>query len=141
MAGIAACGGGEKGAVDTRGKRPDALPVMLNKDLPFRYPPALYADKVQGNVTLRLFIDEHGVVVNDSTKIVESSNTPLLDSAAVKGARDLKFEPAKLKETPMAVAILFPVYFRHPEVAPPPSDSALGTSATPPTSSDSVNKK
>jgi TonB family protein len=118
---------GEKGkiAFDASVRRPDVLPVMLNKDLPFRYPPALYAEKVQGNVTLRLFIDENGSVVSDSTNVVESSNTPLLDSAAVKGARELKFIPAKLRGTPMAVAILFPVYFRHPEVKPPPEDTML----------------
>ena len=35
--------------------QPDVAPVMLNKELPFRYPPALYAQKVQGNVTLRIY--------------------------------------------------------------------------------------
>jgi TonB family protein len=129
-------------AFDARAKRPDVLPVMLNKDLPFRYPPALYAEKVQGNVTLRLYIDEEGDVIDDSTHVVESSNMPLLDTAAVKGARELKFVPAKLRGTPMAVAILFPVYFRHPEVKPPPSDTAL-TPVTPPivTTSDTSSKQ
>ena len=36
------------------GPRPDELPVMLNKELPFRYPPSLYSRKVQANVTLRV---------------------------------------------------------------------------------------
>ena len=31
----------------TVGRQPDVAPVMLNKELPFRYPPALYAQKVQ----------------------------------------------------------------------------------------------
>ncbi len=34
--------------------RPDTMPMMRNKDLPFRYPSALYAQKVQSNVTLRI---------------------------------------------------------------------------------------
>ena len=41
-------------------RRPDEMPRMLNTELPFRYPPALYARKVQGNVTLRLYIDRDG---------------------------------------------------------------------------------
>ena len=37
----------------TVGRQPDVAPVMLNKELPFRYPPALYAQKVpKGKSTL-----------------------------------------------------------------------------------------
>jgi len=107
------------------GTRPDVLPVMLNKELPFRYPPALYAEKTQGNVTLRLYIDSAGAVVDDSTHVAESSNVPALDSAAIKGSRELKFVPAKLNGAAMPVSILFPVYFRHPEAAPPAGDTVL----------------
>ena len=39
---------------------PDSLPVMQNTELPFKYPPELYAQKVQGNVTLRIHIDARG---------------------------------------------------------------------------------
>ena len=79
----------------TVGRQPDVAPVMLNKELPFRYPPALYAQKVQGNVTLRIFIDSNGAIVPDSTRIAETSGFTALDSAAMKGSRDLRFEPAK----------------------------------------------
>ena len=98
---------------------------MLNKVMPFRYPPALYAEKVQGNVTLRLYVEKDGLIVEDSTRVIESSKIPALDSAAMKGSRELKFEPAKLRGTPMPVSILFPVYFRHPDASPPPGDSVL----------------
>lgn len=104
---------------------PDVLPVMLNKELPFHYPPALYAEKAQGNVTLRLYVDTEGVVVNDSTHIVESSKVPALDSAAIKGTLELRFVPAKRHGVPMPVSILFPVYFRHPDVPSPPGDTLL----------------
>jgi TonB family protein len=109
--------------------RPDTYPIMLNKIMPFKYPPALYAEKVQGNVTLRLYVDKDGLVVDDSTRVIESSTIAPLDSAAIKGSRDLKFEPAKLKGTPMPVSILFPVYFRHPDAPPPPGDSILRKTA------------
>ncbi len=126
---LGACGGSKSEDVegDLSGKKPDSLPVMLNTELPFRYPPALYTEKVEGNVTLRLFIDESGTVVADSTQVVESSASNLLDSAAVRGANDFKFVPAKLKGVPMAVAILFPIYFRHPEVTPTDSVKNPGT--------------
>ncbi|MFL5485723.1 MAG: energy transducer TonB [Gemmatimonadaceae bacterium] len=110
----------------TVGKQPDVAPVMLNKELPFRYPPALYAQKVQGNVTLRIFIDREGSIVSDSTRIAETSGFTALDSAAMKGSRELKFEPAKTMGQPVPVSILLPVYFRHPDAPPLAGDSIIG---------------
>ena len=104
---------------------PDEVPRMINSELPFRYPPALYAQKVQGNVTLRLRVDTNGQVRPDSTRIEETSGYPALDSAAVKGSQELRFVPAKLHGEPMAVTILFPVYFRHPDARPLPGDTIL----------------
>ncbi len=112
---------------------PDEVPKMLNTELPFRYPAALYARKVQGNVTLRLRIDRDGQVSADSTRIEESSGYSALDSAAVKGSQELHFIPAKLRGEPMPVTILFPVYFRHPDAHALPGDTILkrDTAATP----------
>jgi len=114
----------------TVGRQPDLAPVMLNKELPFRYPPALYAQKVQGNVTLRIFIDSNGSIVADSTRIAETSGFTALDSAAMKGSRDLKFEPAKTMGQPVAVSILLPVYFRHPDAPPLAGDSVIKRDST-----------
>lgn len=105
--------------------RPDEQPVMVNPEPPFHYPAALYARKLQGNVTLRLFIDVNGAAVPDSTRVEETSGYSAFDSAAVAGARDLRFVPAKLRGEPMAMTILFPVYFRHPEAPALPGDSIL----------------
>jgi len=105
--------------------RPDEPPVMVNAELPFRYPPALYARRVQGNVMLRLFVDRDGRIVPDSTRVEESSGYPSLDSAAVTGSGELYFVPAKLHGEAMATSVLFPVYFRHPEAAPLPGDTVL----------------
>jgi TonB family protein len=104
---------------------PDEKPRMLNEELPFHYPPALYARKVQGNVTLRLYVDHAGQVTPDSTRIEESSGYAGLDSAAVKGSQDLRFMPAKLRGEPLGVSILFPVYFRHPDAHALPGDTIL----------------
>jgi protein TonB len=98
---------------------------MLNKELPFRYPPSLYSQKVQANVTLRVFIDKEGQLVSESTHVAESSGYPPLDSAAVRGSSDLRFIPAKTRGQAVPVSILFPVYFRHPEAPPLPGDTIL----------------
>jgi protein TonB len=136
---VAGCKNGDGSSMpfQTVGKQPDVAPVMLNKELPFRYPPALYAQKVQGNVTLRIFIDRDGAIVADSTRIAETSGFTALDSAAMKGSRDLKFEPAKTQGQAVPVSILLPVFFRHPD-APPlagdsiiPRDSSTTSSAAP----------
>lgn len=113
------------------GSRPDVLPMMLNKDLPFRYPPALYAKRIQGNTTLRIFIDADGQVHPDSTSVAESSGQRALDSAAVIGARALRFVPAKKSGQGTAISILFPVYWRHPEAQPLPGDTILKRYRTP----------
>lgn len=132
----AACKKGDASnlSFQTVGRQPDVPPVMLNKDLPFRYPPALYAQKVQGNVTLRIFIDREGAIVPDSTRIAETSGFTALDSAAMKGSRDLKFEPAKTQGQPVPVSILLPVFFRHPDAPPLAGDSVIKRDSTSTTS-------
>jgi protein TonB len=102
---------------------PDERPQMLNDELPFRYPVALYRQKVQGNVTLRLFVESDGRVVPDSTRIAEPSGHAAFDSAALAGASRLRFRPARLRGRPVPVALLYPVHFRHPEGAPLPADT------------------
>jgi TonB family protein len=105
--------------------KPDSAPVMLNTTPPFRYPPSLYDRKVQGNVTLRLFIDSTGRVWPESTLVSESSGFPALDTAAIKGSDVLRFKPAIKNGAPMNVRVAFPVFFRHPEARPLPGDTVL----------------
>ena len=127
LAAVGACKQGEGSGLpfQTVGRQPDVAPVMLNKELPFRYPPALYAQKIQGNVTLRIYIDSNGAIIADSTHVAETSGFSALDSAAMKGSRDLKFDPAKTKGQPVPVSILLPVFFRHPDAPPLAGDSVI----------------
>jgi periplasmic protein TonB len=133
-----ACKKGEGSSLpfQTVGRQPDEPPVMLNKELPFRYPPALYAQKVQGNVTLRIYIGRDGAIVPDSTRVAETSGFNALDSAAMKGSRDLKFEAAKTQGQTVPVSILLPVYFRHPDAPPLAGDSVISRDSTPANSSN-----
>ena len=112
-------------AVQTDGDKPDVMPVMLNRELPFRYPPALYARRVQGNVTLHIHIDSTGVVWPESTSVVESSGYPGLDSSAVARSRELRFDPATTKGRPVGVSLKLPVFFRHPNGKPLAGDTVL----------------
>jgi len=102
---------------------PEVLPVMLNVEPPFHYPPALFAQKVQANVTLHLHIDSLGAVTAESTYVAPTSGHSALDSAAVTGARALRFTPAQRAGRPVAVSVKFPILFRLPDSVAAPGDS------------------
>jgi TonB family protein len=103
---------------------PDEPPQMLNQMLPFQYPVAQYLRRMQGNVTLRLFVDAEGRVVPDSTRIERPSGISAFDSAALAGAAELRFRAARRRGVAVPVALLFPVHFRHPEVPATPADTS-----------------
>ena len=94
-------------------------PVAINAESPVQYPPALFEQKVEGNVVLQLYVDETGAVHPESTIVAESSGYPALDSAALRAAAALEFAPAIRRGAPVAVTFLQPIYFRHPEGAGP----------------------
>ncbi len=94
-------------------------PMLLTRELPFVYPPALYAAKVEGDVALRLYIDSLGLVVQESTTVAEPSSHAEFDSAAVAGAPYLEFQPARSEGARIGKTVVLPVKFRLP-----PSDSS-----------------
>lgn len=104
----------------------DELPRILNAELPFRYPPDLYARKAQADVLLRLYIDSTGAVAAESTAVVQSSGEQRLDSAAVAGAAELAFAPGRRRGAAVGTSVLLPVQFRHPDAPPLAGDSASG---------------
>ena len=108
-----------------RGPRPDIVPEVLNTEPPFRYPAALWAQRIQGNVTLRVFVDSSGRALAESTEVATHSGIPALDSAALAGVAELQFRPASLRDKPIGVWLLLPVFFRHPDAPPLPGDSTI----------------
>jgi TonB family protein len=90
-------------------------PVALNGDSPIQYPPRLYDQKVEGDVVLRLFVDSTGRLAPESSRVVDPSGYSALDSAALTGARRLRFAPARRHGLPIATTFLQPVEFRHPQ--------------------------
>ncbi|MEP6571258.1 MAG: energy transducer TonB [Gemmatimonadota bacterium] len=95
--------------------RRDEPPIAVNAESPVEYPAAFFDQGIEGNVILRLYSDTDGHLVEDSTRVAESSGYPVLDSAAVRAAPKLKFAPALRNGTPVATAFLQPVQFRHPQ--------------------------
>jgi len=101
-------------------------PTLLTRELPFAYPPALYAARVEGEVGLRLFIDSLGLVVHESTTVVEPSTHAAFDSAAVAGAPYLEFQPARSAGSRIGKTVVLPVKFRLP-----PADSQRRDTSSP----------
>ena len=101
-------------------------PVALNPDVPIAYPPALFEQKVEGDVTLRLYVDSTGRLIPESSRVAEPSGYPALDSAALAGSAGLRFAPAKRHGIAVPTVFLQPVEFRQVGttrtgvVAPPP---------------------
>jgi len=89
-------------------------PVALNADSPIQYPPRLYDQRVEGDVLLRLWVDSTGRLAPESSRVAESSGYSVLDSAALTGARQLRFAPGRRHGLPVATAFLQPIEFRHP---------------------------
>ena len=117
---LAACGGGSDGTVrlparPAEGPRGRELPpVALNANSPVTYPEALARQGIEGTVLLRLYVDTAGRLVNDSTRVAESSGYPALDSAALRAAPELRFAPAERDGQKIAAAFLQPIHFRTP---------------------------
>ena len=89
--------------------------MALNSESPIQYPPRLFDQRVEGDVVLRLFLDSTGRLAPDSSRVAESSGYPALDSAALAGAKRLRFAPARRRGVPVATMFLQPIEFRHPE--------------------------
>ena len=102
----------------------DSLPQLERVPVPFRYPLALYEQRIEGDVTIRLHLDSTGAVVPDSLRIVESSGYAQLDAAAMEGAATVRFSPARLGGRAVPLTVLFPVKFRVPDAMRARADSS-----------------
>lgn len=85
---------------------------QLTSASPFHYPEEQWDAEVEGKTTLRLFVSAQGRV--DSVRVHEPALDPAFDSAAVKGAPQLRFEPARVGAEPVGEWVLLPVHFDMP---------------------------
>jgi TonB family protein len=109
------CGEGDEAASEADSPRRDDPPVALDAEPPVLYPAELYRQGIEGTVTLRLYVDDKGGVVAESTQVAESSGYAEFDSAAVAGVPRMRFAPAQRDGRPVAIAFTQPVQFRRPE--------------------------
>jgi TonB family protein len=98
---VVASGCGEPGEIEQ--------PRPLLGDVPIDYPLHLWDQDMEGETLLRVRVDDTGVV--DSVEIVESSGHASFDSAAVEGARELRFTPARQDGKRIEVWARVPVRF------------------------------
>jgi protein TonB len=84
-------------------------PTPLYGEAPIQYPLGLWDQDVEGETLLRVRVTEVGRV--DSVEVVETSGHPAFDSAAIAGARDLRFQPARRNGKRIEVWAQVPVHF------------------------------
>jgi len=96
---LLACGGG------------DVLeqPTPLYGEVPIEYPLDLWDADVEGVTLLRVRVTEMGVV--DSVEVLEGSGYPAFDAAAVQGAFELRYRPARKNGERTTVWAQVPVHF------------------------------
>lgn len=121
LAMAAGCARGERGA-PAAAAAVDSLPVFIGDSLPFAYPPGPYIQRIQDNVTLRLYLDEFGRPVPESTRIHEHAQLAAFDTSALEGSRQLVFRPAIRDGKAIPFPVLFPIKFRVPDGPPMPGD-------------------
>ena len=95
------CGCGNGGEVEN--------PTPLYGEIPIEYPLDLWDADVEGQTLLRVLVLETGDV--DSVEVVEASGYPAFDSAAVRGARQLRYSPARRNGKRTSVWAQVPVHF------------------------------
>ncbi len=89
-------------------------PTPLYGETPIDYPLDLWDADVEGETLLRVRITEMGAV--DSVEVLQASGYPAFDSAAVRGARKLRYQPARENEKRVTVWAKVPVQFtKHTE--------------------------
>ena len=98
---IAAIGCGGEGEIEQ--------PTPLFNEVPIEYPLHMWDQDMEGQTILRVRVNDLGAV--DSVEVVESSGFASFDSAAVAGARDLRFSPATRDGKRITVWAEVPVHF------------------------------
>ncbi|BCS88081.1 energy transducer TonB [Pseudodesulfovibrio sediminis] len=87
----------------------DKPPQVLTRLDPY-YPPAARRTGTEGQVLIRVLVDENGRV--ESADVIRSEPAGVFDAAAIKAVRGWRFSPAQRAGQPVAVRIDIPISFR-----------------------------
>lgn len=85
-------------------------PELIENDSPFRYPIDLWDEGTEGETIVMVRVTPTGGV--DSVYVAESSGYAAFDSAAVSGARELRFVPGRRDDRRVAMWARVPVRFQ-----------------------------
>lgn len=99
---LGACGGAPQ---------PVASPELVPGPSPFEYPLSLWDSDVDGTTELMVHVSVAGSV--DSVYVERGSGYPAFDSAAVAGARTLRFSPGRRGDEAVPAWTRVPVRFSH----------------------------
>jgi TonB family protein len=91
------------------GEREIQQPRPLYGEVPIDYPLQLWDQDMEGETLLRVRVSDTGAV--DSVEVLESSGYAAFDSAAVSGAKELRFSPARRDGKRIEVWAKVPVTF------------------------------
>lgn len=120
LAGVASTGCAEDRGPEVGALRVDQLregglvmPVLESRSSSaFPYPADALEEGAGGETLLRIRISDDGLV--DSVAVMTSSGHAVLDSAAVEGARLLRYRPARHGGAPTAIWAKLPIRYRVP---------------------------
>lgn len=87
----------------------DKPPQVLTRLDPY-YPPSARRTGTEGQVLVRVLVDENGRVEN--ADVIRSEPAGVFDAAALKAIRGWRFSPAQRAGQPVAVRIDIPISFR-----------------------------
>jgi TonB family protein len=90
-------------------------PIPMPDPSPIEYPIALWDRGVEGETEVLLRVNEYGDV--DSVLVSKPSGYEEFDSAAIAGARQLRFSPARRGERRIAMWTRLPVRFAQDSAA------------------------
>lgn len=89
---------------------PTTDPRSISIESPFRYPETLWDTGVEGESVVMVHVTDAGGV--DSVYVLQRSEHPAFDSAAVAGAYELRFAPGRRGDERVAMWVRLPVRFR-----------------------------
>jgi TonB family protein len=86
-------------------------PIMVNTPDAV-YPPEAAAKGIEGEVWVRMWVDEKG---NVSKAMIERSPDQSLSSAAMEAALKLRFKPSMSDGKPIGVWLIIPIPVKNPD--------------------------
>lgn len=88
---------------------PVEWPAVISADSPVEFPVELWDRGVEGETLLLIRVDDLGAA--DSVAVARSSGQAAFDSAAVAGARELRFRPGRRGDRRVSMWVRLPVRF------------------------------